>query len=276
MRVSFVKLSPSENTTIIITEPEVKKEEYGKIATAAMAYSHLHGEQVGFLTPTQTAKAKGRMEMSGGEFCGNGLLALGAYVAWREAIEKERFSLEFSGVEKALSCEVEKTSSVSYRVKGEMPVKEFRILQKEISVDNGSITGDLVEMTGITHFLFPIGDREKSVIDFSLLLKNIEKEGENQAYGALGYWERGGEIEMSPWVYVPGINSLREERSCGSGSLALGLLWAKKREKNIKETIRQPGGSIGVEIVYDREKKKVTSASIETEVVITCEGKLFL
>lgn len=276
MPISFVKLSPSENTTIIITEPGVEKEEYGKIATAAMAYSHLYGEQVGFLTPTQTSKSKGRMEMSGGEFCGNGLLALGAYVAWREEIEKERFSLEFSGVAKPLSCEVEKTSPVSYRVKGEMPVKEFRIFQKEISADNGGITGDLVEMTGITHFLFPIDDRDKSLIDFSLLLKKLEQEGDNQAYGALGYREEGGKIEMTPWVYVPGINSLRKERSCGSGSLALGLLWARKKENPISLTISQPGGRISVEVDFDRKEKKVIGAFIETEVLITCEGNILL
>lgn len=127
MRVSFVKLSPSENTTIIVTEPEIKKENYAKIAKTAMAYTHLYGEQVGFITPTHYPEAKGRMEMSGGEFCGNGLLAHGAYLAWRDGLEKETFLVEFSGVTKMLTCEVEKVSPLVYRVKGEMPVEGYHI-----------------------------------------------------------------------------------------------------------------------------------------------------
>lgn len=215
------------------------------------------------------------MEMSGGEFCGNGLLALGAYLAWKEDLEQERFFLEFSGVEKPLSCEVEKVSPLSYRVKGEMPVEGYEITNKEVTVGEEKISGAFVIMKGISHYLFLKSDTQSRNLDYPGLLKSLAKEENNQAYGALGYEVDGEDIQLSPWVYVPGVESLREERSCGSGSLALGLLWAAEREEDIRLTIRQPGGSIAVEIVYDREEKKVTAASIETEVIITCEGKLW-
>jgi len=276
MRVSFVKLSPSENTTIIVTEPEIKKENYAKIAKTAMAYTHLYGEQVGFITPTHYPEAKGRMEMSGGEFCGNGLLAHGAYLAWRDGLEKETFPVEFSGVTKMLTCEVEKVSPLVYRVKGEMPVEGYHILKKEVRIGETTFSGDLVVMEGITHFLFPLSDKGKSDLIYPALLRSLGKEENNQAYGALGYKKDGETIHLSPWVYVPGIDSLREERSCGSGSLALGLLWATEREDSIRVEIEQPGGLIAVKIDYDRKAKKVTSASIETEVTITCEGTLLL
>lgn len=274
MKASFVKLSPSENTTIIVTDPSVKQGDYSKIAKAAMAYTHLYGEQVGFLTQKHSGRAKGRMEMSGGEFCGNGLLALGAYLAWTEGIEKDTFFLEFSGAANTLVCEVEKIRPEKYRVKGEMPVKGYRVSKKEVKAGEKSVSGDLVEMEGITHFLFQKPEEESFKEDYPEMLKNLSKDGKNLAYGALGYQIRKDSIHLSPWVYVPEVDSLREERSCGSGSLALGLLWAKEKEESIKIEIKQPGGTIAVEIAYDRRAKKVTAASIETEVMITCEGNL--
>lgn len=276
MKASFVKFSPSENTTIIVTQAKIKKEDYPRIAKAAMAYTHLHGEQVGFITPRFSTKAKGRMEMSGGEFCGNGLLALGAYFAWSEGKEKDHFPLEFSGVEKTLTCEVEKIGPLVYRVKGELPVEGYRIFKREVRTGHEKISGDLVVMKGITHFLFPLKEKGAPEIDYPALLKCLGKDDNNHAYGALGYKRDGEMVHLSPWVYVPGIDSLREERSCGSGSLALGLLWAKDREDSIRMKIQQPGGVIAVEIDYDQKAKKVTSASIETEVIVTCEGNLLL
>lgn len=276
MSVSFVKLSPSENTTIIITDPKVKKEKYAEIAKTAMAYTHLYGEQVGFITPKIYSESKGRMEMSGGEFCGNGLLAHGAYLAWMNDMEKETFSVEFSGVTKMLTCEVQKLGPLVYRVKGEMPVEEYQILKKEVRVGEEIINGDLVVMKGITHFLFHRSEKGSPDSIYPILLKSLGKKGNNQAYGALGYKKEGEMIHLSPWVYVPGIESLREERSCGSGSLALGLLRAIERDESIRIKVEQPGGRISVEIDYDPKSKKVTSASIETEVRITCEGILLL
>ena len=224
MIIPFVKLSPSENTTIIVTNFDIEKTDYSKIAKTAMAYTHLHGEQVGFITKKYHRDSKGRMEMSGGEFCGNGLLALGAYLAGEEGMEKGSFPVEFSGVDKMLTCEVEKVSPLVYRVKGEMPVEGYQIFKKEVTVGDEKISGDLVVMKGISHFLFPRPERRNPHSVYATLLKNLGKDGNNQAYGALGYKRNGEEIHLSPWVYVPGIDSFREERSCGSGSLALGLL----------------------------------------------------
>ncbi len=276
MKISFIKLSPAENTTIIITEADIRKEDYIKIAKTAMAYTHLNGEQVGFITPKTDSRAKGRMEMSGGEFCGNGLLALGAYIAWQEDLEKETFLLEFSGVGKTLECEVRKVDSVTFRVKGEMPLEGYGISKKEVVTGKNTFAGYLVAMQGITHFIFQESERENNPTDYRELLKHLAREESSPAFGALGYRISGEDIHLSPWVYVPGIESFGKERSCGSGSLALGLLWAMKKEEDIRLNIQQPGGVIAVRTAYDRRTKKVTSATIETEVQITCEGNLLL
>lgn len=276
LKIPFVKLSPSENTTIIVTDPAIKKQNYSDIAKTAMAYTHLHGEQVGFITRKHHRNSMGRMEMSGGEFCGNGLLALGAYLAREKGMEKGTFLVEFSGVEHTLECEIEQLQSAVYRVKGEMPVKSYRISKKQVKVGEGIIDGHLVVMEGITHFLFEQAEKKDHNPDFPSLLKILAKEGDNQAFGALGYWMDGEEIKLSPWVYVPGIGSLQQERSCGSGSLALGLFWAQEKKSDIRINIVQPGGMIAVAIDYDRTLKKVTSASIETEVMMTLEGNMLL
>lgn len=276
MKIPFVKLSPSENTTIIVTDPDIKKHNYSNIAKTAMAYTHLHGEQVGFMTKKDHRDSKGRMEMSGGEFCGNGLLAFAAYLAWKEGLKKETLFVEFSGVENTLECEIEQLHPAVYRVKGEMPVKTYGISKKQVKVGEGIIEGHLVIMEGITHFLFEQPKGRDHNPDFSSLLKILAKEGDNQAFGALGYRMDGEEINLSPWVYVPGIGSLQQERSCGSGSLALGLFWANEKKADVHINIVQPGGMIAVIVNYDRTLKKVTSASIETEVMMTCEGNMLL
>ncbi len=276
LKIPFVKLSPSENTTIIVRDPEIKKDNYAHIARTAMAYTHLYGEQVGFLTRKRDPNSKGRMEMSGGEFCGNGLLAFGAYLAREEGMKKGVFPVEFSGVEHPLECEIEQLRPAVYRVKGEMPVEGYRISKKQVKVGEDIIDGHLVIMEGITHFLFEQPQERKQKPDFPSLLKILAEEGNNQAFGALGYWMDGQEMYLSPWVYVPEIGSLQQERSCGSGSLALGLYWAREKKTDVHLNIIQPGGMIAVAIDYDQAQKKVTSASIETEVMITCEGNMLV
>ena len=68
MRIKVRVADPAGNITIFVTTP-VAREKYPSISRQILARKELKGEQVGFIE----RKDQGgfRMEMMGGEFCGN-------------------------------------------------------------------------------------------------------------------------------------------------------------------------------------------------------------
>ena len=74
MRIKVRVADPAGNITIFVTTP-VEREKYPFIARQLLAREDLKGEQVGFIE----RKARGgfRMEMMGGEFCGNASRSFG-------------------------------------------------------------------------------------------------------------------------------------------------------------------------------------------------------
>ncbi|NLG78683.1 MAG: hypothetical protein GX492_02495 [Firmicutes bacterium] len=96
MRLRFVKMNPTGNTTIFVLDP-VPVPEQARIALALMDPSVLGGEQVGFVSlssegePPRAGPARGgpgpeiaaSLRMMGGEFCGNAARSLGAYLAYK-------------------------------------------------------------------------------------------------------------------------------------------------------------------------------------------------
>ena len=80
MKISFVKTSPAQNVTVLVTSP-VPRDRQAETAAKLLAYDGVGGEQAGFLeTPTMPG-ADARLQMMGGEFCGNAAMSLGAYLA---------------------------------------------------------------------------------------------------------------------------------------------------------------------------------------------------
>ena len=82
MDVHFVKASPCRNTTALL-EGDVAPEECAAIARLAMDSDYLAAEQAGFLAKPKEARSVLRLEMAGGEFCGNATLALAALAVKR-------------------------------------------------------------------------------------------------------------------------------------------------------------------------------------------------
>ena len=68
MDIQFIKTSPTQNVTILVLT-QVPRASQPEIAAQLLRYDGVGGEQVGFLEPSQTARA--RLQMMGGEFCGN-------------------------------------------------------------------------------------------------------------------------------------------------------------------------------------------------------------
>ena len=88
MELKFVKLNPTQNMTLLVESP-LRREDYAKVADSIMAYESVYAEQVGFIErPGSGSKAVARLQMAGGEFCGNAAMSLAAYVAWLDKKEK--------------------------------------------------------------------------------------------------------------------------------------------------------------------------------------------
>ena len=74
MRIKVRVADPAGNITVFVTTP-VEREKYPAIARQLLAREELKGEQVGFIEKTDQGDF--RMEMMGGEFCGNASRSFG-------------------------------------------------------------------------------------------------------------------------------------------------------------------------------------------------------
>ena len=271
MQVEFVKISPTQNMTILVTSP-VERRFQMDVAKEIMAYDSVYAEQVGFIEKPENEAALARLQMAGGEFCGNASLSLGAYLAWRGDIKCERsctVPIEVSGASGILYCGIKKEEGY-FLAKVGMPIPE-----SIGSFDSGvaNIPLPVVYMPGITHV---IADTDMLGISNNMLMETLVTNPgaftKEDAFGIMFYDKKTCSIE--PFVYVKSVGSKIWERGCGSGSAALGAYLAHISGESVKAGITQPGGVITVEAAMSGGK--LTNISIEGKVIIAAEGKAYI
>lgn len=259
MKLNYIKASPSQNMTAFITS-DVPPADYARVASVVMDYEYLHVEQVGFIVESKHKETILRLEMSGGEFCGNALLSAGAYCLYKDLSDSDVVLLETSGSDKVLECHVIKRNENLFVSKAEMPQA---IGEKDITivVEGQSISGKLVQLEGITHFITHYWPAKT---EYPLILEALLDEVVDKAIGIIPYRKKEeGKYDIVPFVYVTDTGTQVFERACGSGTLALGITLADG-EKGLQFQVYQPGGMINVEI-GDKNY-------ISTEVQFTSEG----
>lgn len=265
VELRFVKANPCGNTTVFILD-DVPKGSYGAVAGMAMDAAYLAAEQVGFLAPAQEDTALLHLQMSGGEFCGNAVLALGAW-AVREglAAPSHAFSLTCSGVDKPLRYTAEKMADGRFSVRGEMPsVSSCRDVV--LKAGERHFSGTLVAFPGIAHFCFA-SEEFPTPEQYEALLSAVAEASGAAAYGVIPYARHGCDsVEIRPYVGVAATGSRVYEKACGSGSLALAIALARQEEPSCFRIV-QPGGVI----VADPNVP-----AISTAVYFPCEGRLWL
>ena len=92
MKLQFVKLDPTGNTTILVSTP-VPRADQPRVAELLMADENLCAEQVGFIEAPTLPGACARLQMAGGEFCGNDSMSLGALLALRSGSAEEETTM---------------------------------------------------------------------------------------------------------------------------------------------------------------------------------------
>ena len=274
MKVDFVKLSPTENMTVIVTSP-VEREKQLKTGTELIKYASVNAEQAGFLEKPKNAGAALALRMMAGEFCGNGTMSAAVYWAWKNGIKKgESISvlLEVSGADGVLECEVYAVDPENgvFTAEVDMPLPQ-NIGMGVYEIGGKSLRLPTVKFEGITHVIVPadaLGGDGKKILEDSIY--SVGKNIATDAFGLVLFDEEM--MEMTPLVAVRSAGSLCWERGCGSGSEAVGAYLAEKHGGSLRVRLRQPGGIIEATVDYDGE---IENIAIKGTVRIVAEGRAF-
>lgn len=150
----FHKFSPGGNTTILVTDP-VPAPLRAAVAAELMGERHVHAEQVGFVT---LAGVCPRIDMMGGEFCGNACRSLAALLALKRVLHAGPGGLmsgeiASSGVSDTLPVRVVHTPhgpDAAVR----MPLPSFAPVTPPASAEAGELAG-LVGLAGMAGMADP-------------------------------------------------------------------------------------------------------------------------
>lgn len=101
MKVKIRVADPAGNITIFVMTP-LEKERYAGIARQILERKELGGEQVAFVERTEQGTL--RMEMMGGEFCGNASRSFAYLLCRLSGKERKECLVEVSGSPKPLKA----------------------------------------------------------------------------------------------------------------------------------------------------------------------------
>lgn len=239
--IDYVLADPSGNTTILVLNP-VDSAERGTVSTQLLQPACVGAEQVGFLTMDASAGGNLRVDMMGGEFCGNASRSAAAYAAMKRGRERDELFVSCSGCATRLKATVQQKTENSYDATIEMPLPTT-IDAVIISVDHTPRRFFRVVLPGIVHFLYVAkGATQVHRDDFWQAVRNFAV-GENyEAFGLILFDPTTQ--DMVPAVYVRGTDTLYWEQSCGSGSAAVAAALACMGRRNTSLRLNQPGGII--------------------------------
>jgi diaminopimelate epimerase len=219
-------------------------------------------EQCCFITTPADPSAVARVEMFGGEFCGNATRS----AIWAVTGGKNKQGLvEVSGTNQLLRFSVR-----DGEVTVEIP------LPKE-ALTKAATEGILVNLDGITHLVVTSAEVQQAKSPRELLnelltfnrynLRNLPSVG-------VDYYDLlSRKAEFCVWVNA--VDTIFDETACGSGTSAIGIVLAEEARESIDQQVIQPSGeSIITRATYADEK--VIASTITGTVSILYDGALQL
>ena len=267
MKLRFVKVNPAQNMTILVTSP-VPRASQPEIAARLMAYGSVFAEQVGFVEPPTIDGACARLQMMGGEFCGNASMSLAAMLAWQGALADGAstvYPLEVSGTNGIVRCTVTRDGEI-FRAEAEMPLpKSIEPVQLE-----ADLRVPVVRFDGIAHAIVPETALTKTQAERKLFAWN--RTIPTDAFGIL--LTDDALTRIRPLVGVRATDTRVWERGCASGTAALGAYAALQSGRDMKLRVNQPGGVIGVSARVKGDA--LTELTISTDVRIVADGEAYI
>ena len=236
--IRYVILDPTGNLTALVLDP-VSGEERTRITAALMDRC----EQVGYLCSPEKPGVRARLQMMGGEFCGNASMAAAVYLAAGDGLQEGRETeiiLEVSGADTPVACRARREKA-GWRGTVQMPalqkMADCRIRGRQLKA---------VFFPGMVHLIWdgdPLSGEEAEL--------TLRKAGElfsEPAAGLLQWRETAREAgEMTPLVWVRESKTMVWETACGSGTAAIACWKSLSRGQTAGVSVSQPGGILRAE-----------------------------
>ena len=253
MELEIVRADPAGNITVFVLNPPAHRREREEIVKALLADSDLKAEQAGFVLPPAGPGAPWRLEMAGGEFCGNAGRSFALLVAAKTGlVGKHTLTIEVSGMAKPLPVHID-TEAQTAEIEFPPPLEESIIVLNELRLP-------VYVFEGITHIIAENMQPDEQTVRELIKIMDKSVPAKQPALGVMFYDSE--KRFMRPLVWTRAIDSLVFESSCGSGSAALGIWAARGAEDAELETdLAQPGGTITVTIVKRAGKIERLSVS---------------
>ena len=237
MELDYVLMDPTGNRTVLVRTPVPIS---GQADCArALLDAEPTGEQVGFLSPGADG-ADAALRMAGGEFCGNATMSAAALRCAELGAEHADLRIRVSGARSLVRVELNARGDGVWDCTETMPRPASPEIA-ELTLDGEAYRLPLLRFEGIAHLILPGGT------DRALAERAAPRWCAALGADALGLMlldEEAG--QLTPLVYVPGADTLCWERSCASGSAAVGAYLAWKRGASADAALTQPGGVLRV------------------------------
>lgn len=261
---------PSGNTTAVVFDQILDADRMDLNSRVMSAWKVKEAtqpeiEQCCFVTLPKNLEAVARVEMFGGEFCGNATRSVIQLITEGKDYQG---MIEVSGVDRPLNFNVSNGVIVV-----EMPLPQDGNLATQVA------EGTLVRLDGITQLLVTDTKIQQSrtprELLSDLLARNSYGIAEQPAVGITYYDRATKNAEFGVWVKE--VNTVFDETACGSGTCAIGVASALDAKQNQKIEVVQPSGeSITTEATFDNESGKVVASNIAGKVSVLYDGELSL
>lgn len=233
MNIDYYLINPTENITLLVETPV--SQELQPFVASRLLRLEKRGEQVGFIE--ENSEYDISVRMAGGEFCGNAALSAAALYL-KENSYKSNIKVYLSGVPVSVKAIAGNESKYEFSAN----LKNDAVIN-EIIFDYNEKTFILpiVSLGGISHII-----AEKSNLDFppEKVIKKICKEINESALGIMVF--DSCLKSLTPLVYVRTGDTLYWEKSCASGTAALGAYLYQKTGSTISLDINEPGGMLNI------------------------------
>lgn len=262
MKVKIRVADPAGNITIFVMTP-LDRSRYAEAANQLLEQREYKAEQVGFMEEMRNGTC--RMQMMGGEFCGNATRSFGYLKSLLDPDHPKLVEVDVSGSDSPLKVEVDLEAGTS-RTAMPLPRKMVSLLVP------GHGSCPMVCFEGISHIIVKGPRRGDAFVQ--TVLKAAKEQDTCDAYGIMFLEPSGDGMEkcyrMTPVVYVAKTDSLVWESSCGSGSMACAAYLADKKEDGTYIYIlKQPDGLIEASVI--RRKGKIAECRMGGKVSISDE-----
>lgn len=256
----YYRADPTGNVTLIVTSP-VPREKQRDAAVMLMTLEK-DAEQVGFVEKPAGDKAELRIQMMGGEFCGNATLSAAALCAMLKSEDSADVCLEMSGADAPLTVRVEKISEGEYSGAVNMPLPtgiEYRELD--------GVLLPIVSFSGISHII------SEGILTRESAGKSIQKWCAELAVEALGvmFIDSG---RLTPFVYVAATDTAVWEKSCASGTVAVAAYFSTRDRMSGSFAFAQPGGTLSA--ASELKDGRICSLTLKGRVVLSDEHLICL